>query len=60
MDVGKSGCRERKYSRKNLGEQDGELKKAQEAAQKFYNLGIEVEKIAQGVGYALEIVKGWL
>lgn len=45
---------------RRLGEQDGELKKAQEAAQKFYNLGIEVEKIAQGVGYALDIVKGWL
>ncbi len=42
------------------GEQKGELKKAQEAARNFYNLGIEVEKIAQGLGYAVETVKGWV
>ncbi len=49
---------------RRLGEQDGErkgeLKKAQEAARNFYNLGVEVEKIAQGVGYAVETVKEWL
>ncbi len=42
------------------GERKGELKKAQEAARNFYNLGIEVEKIAQGLGYAVETVKGWV
>lgn len=41
-------------------ERDGELKKAKEAARNFYNLGVDVEKIAQGVGYAVETVKGWL
>lgn len=45
---------------RRLGEQDGELKKAQEAAKNFYQLGVEVEKIAQGVGYAVEMVKEWL
>ena len=34
-------------------ERNGELKKAQEAARNFYNLGIEVEKIAQGLGYEI-------
>lgn len=42
------------------GEQRGELKKAQEVAGNFYQLGIDVEKIAQGVGYAVETVKQWL
>ena len=42
------------------GERRGELKKAQEAARNFYNLGVDVEKIAQGVGYAAETVKQWL
>ena len=41
-------------------EHDGELKKAREAARNFYNLGVDVEKIAQGVGYAVETVKEWL
>lgn len=41
-------------------EQNGELKKAREAAVKFYKLGVDVEKIAQGVGYAVETVKEWL
>ena len=45
---------------RRLGEQDGELKKAQEAARNFYNLGVEVDKIAHGVGYAVETVKRWL
>ena len=40
--------------------QIGELNKAKEAARNFYNLGIDVEKIAQGVGYAVETVKEWL
>ena len=42
------------------GERRGELKKAQEAARNFYNLGVDVEKIAQGVGYAVETIKQWL
>lgn len=43
-----------------IGVQKGELKKAQEAARNFYNLGLEVDKIAQGLGYEVETVKGWL
>ncbi len=42
------------------GERRGELKKAQEAARNFYNLGVDVERIAQGVGYAVETVKQWI
>lgn len=38
----------------------GELNKAKEDAVNFYKLGVEVEKIAQGVGYAVETVKEWL
>lgn len=38
----------------------GELNKAKEDAISFYKLGVEVEKIAQGVGYAVETVKEWL
>ena len=45
---------------KKESERDGELKKAREAARNFYNLGVDVEKIAQGVGYAAETVKEWL
>ncbi len=41
-------------------EQKGELKKAQESARNFYNLGVKVETIAEGVGYAVETVKEWL
>ena len=41
-------------------ERRGELKKAQETARNLYNLGVDVEKIAQGVGYAVETVKQWL
>ena len=43
-----------------LGERDGQQQKAKEAAQNFYALGVEVEKVAQGVGYAVETVKEWL
>ena len=42
------------------GKQIGELNKAREASRNFYNLGVDVEKIAQGVGYAVETVKEWL
>lgn len=42
------------------GEKRGELKKAQEDARKFYELGVDIEKVAQGVGYAVDVVKGWV
>ncbi len=38
----------------------GELNKAKEDAVNFYELGVDVEKIAQGVGYAVETVKQWI
>jgi len=41
-------------------ESQGRLMQAKEDARNFYKLGVEVEKIAQGVGYAVEIVKEWL
>ncbi len=41
-------------------EQDGELKKAREAAGKLYKMGLNTKKIAQVVGYAVEMVNGWL
>ncbi|MCM1088796.1 MAG: hypothetical protein NC419_11610 [Muribaculaceae bacterium] len=40
--------------------QIGELNKAKEAAGKLYEMGLDTEKIAQAVGYAVETVKGWL
>ena len=45
---------------RKIGEQDGELKKAREAAGKLYEMGLDIEKIAQAVGYAVGTVKGWL
>ena len=44
---------------RKIGEQDGELRKAKEAAGKLYEMGLDTEKIAQVVGYAVETVKGW-
>ena len=41
-------------------EQDGELKKASEDAGKFDKMGLNTKKIAQVVGYAVEMVNGWL
>ncbi len=41
-------------------EQQGELKKAKETARNLYKLGIEVETIAQGVGYPIETVEVWI
>ena len=41
-------------------EQDGRLMQAQESAKKLYEMGLDAEKIAQAVGYAVETVKGWL
>jgi len=42
------------------GERKGRMEEAQEAAKNFYEMGIDVEKIALGVGYAVEIVREWL
>lgn len=39
---------------------ESEQKKAQEVAGNLYKMGLDVEKIAQAVGYAVETVKGWL
>ncbi len=41
-------------------EQDGRLMQAQESAKKLYEMGLDMEKIAQALGYAVETVKGWL
>lgn len=42
------------------GEQNGKLKKAREIAKSLYEMGFDVEKIAQVVGYAEEMVEGWI
>jgi len=52
--------REIRMEERKIGEQDGELKKAKEAAGKLYEMGLDIEKIAQAVGYAAETVRGWL
>lgn len=39
--------------------QIGELNKAKETAGNLYEIGMEIEKIAQVVGYAVETVKEW-
>ena len=41
-------------------ESQGRLMQAKEDAINFYKFGVDVEKIAQGVGYAVETVKEWL
>lgn len=41
-------------------EKESEQKKAQEVAGNLYKMGLDIEKIAQAVGYAVETVKGWL
>ena len=45
---------------KTESESKGRLLQAKEDARNFYKLGVDVEKIAQGVGYAVETVKEWL
>ena len=42
------------------GERQGRLMQAQESAEKLYEMGLDTEKIAQAVGYAVETVRGWL
>lgn len=39
---------------------ESEQKKAREVAGKLYEMGLDLEKIAQAVGYAVETAKGWL
>ena len=39
---------------------ESEQKKAMEVAGKLHEMGLDTEKIAQAVGYAVETVKGWL
>ena len=52
--------REIRMEERKIGEQDGELKKAREAAEKLHEMGLDTDKIVQAVGYAVETVKGWL
>ena len=54
------GRLEGKLEGKLEGEQEGRLMQAKEAARNFYRLGVDIEKVAQGVGYAVETVKQWL
>ena len=42
------------------GRQIGALENARENARNFYRLGVEIGKIAEGVGYDLDTVKQWL
>lgn len=55
---------EMRMEERQIGEQDGErrgrLIQAQESARKLYAMGLDADKIAQAVGYAVETVKGWL
>jgi len=39
---------------------ESEQRKAQEVAGNLYEMGLDIEKVAQAVGYAVETVKGWL
>ena len=39
---------------------ESEQKKAMEVAEKLHEMGLDTEKIAKAVGYAVETVKGWL
>lgn len=41
-------------------EAQGRMIQAKETAKNFYKMGLDVEKIAQGVGYDVETVKGWV
>ena len=52
--------REIRMEERKIGEQDGELKKAREAAENLHEMGLDTDKIAHAVGYAVETVKGWL
>ena len=41
-------------------EWDGKLKKIKRKSGNLYEMGLDIERIAQAVGYAVETVKGWL
>ena len=41
-------------------ETNTELKKSKEVAKNFHEMGLDVENIAQGIGYPLDTVKEWL
>jgi len=41
-------------------ENRGRMIQAKEDARNFYKMGLDVEKIAQGIGYDVETVKGWI
>ncbi len=41
-------------------ERNVELKKAHEAAKNFYAMGVEIEKIAQGLDQTVETIRQWL
>ena len=42
------------------GRAEGKTQQAKETAKSLYALGIEIEKIAQGVGYTVDDVKKWV
>lgn len=43
-----------------IGEEKGRLEQAKETARSLYQLGIDIEIIAQGVNYPVETVKEWI
>lgn len=51
---------EERHIGEETGEKRGELKKAQEISRNLYNMGMEIEKITQSVGYTMEMIKEWL
>lgn len=42
------------------GQTQGKLTRSKEIARNLYKMGLDVEKISQGVGYDVEIIKGWV
>ena len=38
----------------------GKIEQVQESAKNFYAMGLEVEKIAEGLGQIVEVIKQWL
>lgn len=45
---------------RRIGEERGALKTAQKNARSFYNMGLDVKMIAEGIGYDVATVKEWL
>mgnify|MGYP003490112044 FL=1 len=45
---------------KKIGQEKGKQENAKETAARLYEMGIDMEKIAKGVGYPEETVKVWL